>query len=92
MLSTAAALATATTAQVAAHAPGWGHGGFGWWFIFPLFWISLIALFVVGRRLGHRTEHRQAAEAVLRERYARGEVDGTEFRQRLEVLRGSGRG
>lgn len=28
-----------------------------------------------------------SAEGVLRERYARGEVDETEYRQRLEVLR-----
>ncbi|MGO3764895.1 SHOCT domain-containing protein [Glutamicibacter arilaitensis] len=27
------------------------------------------------------------AESVLRERYARGEIDETEYRQRLEVLR-----
>lgn len=89
MLMTTAALAS-TTAQTAGHAAYWGHGGFGWWFIFPLFWILLIALFVFGRRRGHQAEHRRAAEGVLRERYARGDVDETEFRQRLEVLRGSG--
>ncbi|WP_417215985.1 SHOCT domain-containing protein [Arthrobacter sp.] len=85
MLTTSALLA-ATTAHTVAHAGHWGHGGFGWWFIFPLFWIALIVLFIVGRRRGQRTEHRQAAEGVLRERYARGEIDETEFRQRLEVL------
>ena len=29
-----------------------------------------------------------SAESVLRERFARGEIDETEYRQRLEVLRG----
>lgn len=88
MLTTATATAATTSAQLAAHGENWGHGGFGWWFIFPLFWFILIALFIVGRRRGHGLEHRRAAEGVLRERYARGEVDETEFRQRLEVLRG----
>lgn len=30
-----------------------------------------------------------AAETILRERYARGEIDEAEYRQRLEVLRGA---
>lgn len=30
-----------------------------------------------------------AAEEILRERYARGDIDETEYRQRLEVLRGA---
>lgn len=90
MLTPVAALAT-TTAQLGAHAGPGGPGGFGWWFIFPLLWIGLIVLFVVGRRRGHRTDHRRAAEGVLRERYARGEIDETEFRQRLEVLHGAER-
>ncbi|WP_138443244.1 SHOCT domain-containing protein [Sinomonas susongensis] len=29
-----------------------------------------------------------SAESILRERYARGEIDEAEYRQRLEVLRG----
>lgn len=42
---------------------------------------------------GYRGESRgygegaPGAEAVLRERYARGEIDEAEYRQRLEVLR-----
>ncbi|HXD27817.1 MAG TPA: hypothetical protein VN621_03560 [Arthrobacter sp.] len=83
--------AAITTSAIAAHPAAWGHPGFGWWIIFPLFWIALIVLFIVGRRRGYVHHERRAAETVLRERYARGEVDETEFRQRLEVLRGTGR-
>ncbi|MEO6530854.1 MAG: SHOCT domain-containing protein [Specibacter sp.] len=69
-----------------------GYGGPGWWYlIFPLFWLVVIVLFIVlGPRRWHRThqwQHNQGAESVLRERYARGEIDETEYRARLEVLR-----
>ncbi|MFD1212453.1 SHOCT domain-containing protein [Arthrobacter sp. GCM10027362] len=69
---------------------GAGHGP-GWWILlFPLFWILVIVLLIVlGRRLwwrGAGYEGARGAEGVLRERYARGDIDETEFRQRLEVL------
>ncbi|MCU6481724.1 SHOCT domain-containing protein [Arthrobacter sp. A2-55] len=84
-LSTPAALA----AQTMDH--GWGWGGGPWFLIFPLFWLVVIGLFIffVPRRLRRSREWHQSqgAESVLRERYARGEVDETEYRQRLEVLR-----
>lgn len=78
-------------AAVAAHGP-WGDGA-AWPFflLFPLFWILVIGLLIfVARRTWRRNHHwaaAQGAEGVLRERYARGEIDETEFRQRLEVLR-----
>ncbi|GAB3620661.1 SHOCT domain-containing protein [Glutamicibacter endophyticus] len=67
-------------------------GGPGWFFLFmPLLWILIIGTVVfLIRRSGFRRDLHQAAasaEGVLRERYARGEVDETEYRQRLEVLR-----
>lgn len=93
------ALATALdTGIVATHAVGpWG---FGWWFLLiPLFWITFfVILFAVfGRRWRRaavesgygpygRTPARQA-EATLAERFAKGDIDETEFRARLEVLR-----
>ena len=78
-------------ATVVAHGP-WGDGTYWPFFLmFPLFWILVIFLFIfVGRRAWRRNHHwvaTQGAEGVLRERYARGEIDETEFRQRLEVLR-----
>ena len=83
---------SAAAAGVAARAP-WYDGGFSPWFLLvPLFWILVIGLFIfVARRTwrnNHRWAARQGGEGVLRERYARGEIDENEYRQRLEVLRG----
>ncbi|MGH8879886.1 MAG: SHOCT domain-containing protein [Stackebrandtia sp.] len=70
------------------HEHGW-HGG-PWFLLIPLLWIAVIATFAFvfkrRRRFWHDQHH--GAEAVLRERYARGEVDEEEFRNRLETLRG----
>lgn len=99
-LSTAGVSTAALTAatQVPADTVVYGpwHGAFSPWFLlFPLFWILVIALFIfVARRTWRRNQHwaaGQGAEGVLRERYARGEVDETEYRQRLEVLRSGDR-
>ena len=73
---------------------GWGWGPGPWFLLVPLFWFGLIALFFA---LGSRRRRRYWAEwdgrrdaggarAVLAERYARGEIDETEYRARLEVL------
>ena len=94
------ALATAVEAGsgiVSTHVAGpWA---FGWWFLLiPLFWIALIAVLfaVFGRRWRRaaaegygpygRTPARQA-ETTLAERFAKGDIDETEYRARLEVLR-----
>ncbi|GAA3328568.1 SHOCT domain-containing protein [Paeniglutamicibacter sulfureus] len=77
-------------ASMPAHVWGPGHGPV-WFFLFPLFWILLIGFFIFfSRRMywRHRVQgDPMGAEGVLRERYARGEIDETEYRQRLEVLR-----
>lgn len=62
--------------------------GGGFWFpLIPLVFIALwITLFVVfGRRWRH--SDRRSGESVLAERYARGEITDTEYRERLQVLR-----
>jgi putative membrane protein len=85
------AVAAQVPAGVVEHGP-WGDGGY-WplFLLFPLFWILVIGLFIfVGRRAwrrNHRWAAAQGGEGVLRERYARGEIDETEYRKRLEVLR-----
>ncbi|WP_284977638.1 SHOCT domain-containing protein [Arthrobacter sp. fls2-241-R2A-200] len=75
----------------AVHGPWAGGPAWPFFLLFPLFWILVIGtLIFVGRRTWRRNHHwagTQGAESVLRERYARGEIDETEFRQRLEVLR-----
>ena len=76
--------------------PGWGDGagpwsgGPGWWLVFPvLFWVLVLS--AVGYLLYRRSPRqsaRSAAERTLAERYARGEIDADELRQRRNVLRG----
>jgi putative membrane protein len=66
----------------------------GVWF-FPLFWIGWIVIFVFlfgGRWFWWRRyrdmEHGSGSgKGVLAERYARGEIDESEYQRRLEVLR-----
>jgi putative membrane protein len=56
--------------------------------VIPMFWIALLvgAWFLFRRRDDRgRT---QSAEAILGERYARGEITVEEYRQRRQELRG----
>lgn len=94
-------LATLATTAVVTHTGPWA-AGFGWvFFLIPIFWILVIGLiiFLVARR---RREWAQAgpggyygppwmrgasAESTLAERFAKGDIDETEYRARLEVLR-----
>lgn len=63
----------------------WDHGGF-WWFPFWLLWLALLgaAIWFVARRT--RRPDRSATH-ILAERYARGELDTEEYRERLSELR-----
>ncbi|MET4639440.1 hypothetical protein [Mycetocola sp. 2940] len=88
------AVPASTVAGVAMH-PGWGPG-FGWWFLLiPLFWIVVFALLFafLGRRWRRSAPWVAAnapgrsAEDRLAERFAQGEIDETEYRARLEVIR-----
>jgi putative membrane protein len=71
----------------------WHHGGgwFPWFPLVPLFfaglWVFLL-VFVLPRRW--RGNGGPSADEVLAERYARGEIDEREFRERRAVLRGKG--
>jgi putative membrane protein len=74
----------------------WGYGG--WWFLAPLFWIGVWILIIVAIRglfwRRHRHHYRGGwgwpsehdPRSILAGRYARGEIDETEYRQRLGVL------
>ncbi|HZT96890.1 MAG TPA: SHOCT domain-containing protein [Chloroflexota bacterium] len=67
----------------------WGHwGGPGWWILIPLAWMALIAAAVVGAlwwwSRGRSPD--SSARAILAERYARGEIDHDEYRQRMQAF------
>lgn len=78
----------------------WGGPGLGlWFFLIPLLWIALFAVLfaVFGRRWrraaaenGYGPHGRgpgRQAEATLAQRFAQGDIDETEYRARLEVIR-----
>jgi putative membrane protein len=78
------------TMTLTAHGP-WHHGhATGWWPVIPLgfglFWLLVLGggCYLLWRR---RPSDGGGAEAVLAERYARGEIDEEEYRERLAVLR-----
>lgn len=93
-------LTTLATAAVATHAGPW-TAGWGWaFFLIPVFWILVIGLVVFlvtrGRRRawaeggdGPPWARSGSAESTLAERFAKGDIDETEYRARLEVLRGN---
>jgi putative membrane protein len=70
-----------------------GYGASGHWFLlFPLFWVAVIVgLALLFRRRRWGQGHGGSGEAMLAERYARGEITEEEYRQRMAVLRGRAR-
>jgi putative membrane protein len=70
------------------HGPGWGWWSVAWIAWMVLFWGGLAAVgFYLLRRRPGGWHPGHTAESVLAERYARGEIDGDEYRERLAVLR-----
>jgi putative membrane protein len=68
---------------------GWGHA---WWPLWLLFWAALIglAVWLISRRRRSRDgDPLDRAYEILAERFARGELSGVEYRERLEELRRS---
>ena len=65
------------------------HGWFPWFPLIPLFFIALwvVVFLLIARRWRRVSSPRGRGEAVLAERYARGEIDESEYRARREVLR-----
>jgi|AntRauMinimDraft_4_1070384.scaffolds.fasta_scaffold00114_8 putative membrane protein len=98
-----AATTTASAAAAGGHHHGggmgagtWGFGG-GMW-LWGLLWMAVLLAVVVlavravsGRgRDGDRSQANRRPEDVLRERYARGDLDDDEFERRRETLRREG--
>ncbi|MEV0405379.1 SHOCT domain-containing protein [Actinoallomurus sp. NPDC050550] len=74
------------------HMSGWGYGLMT--FSTVLFWVLLIVIIIaLVRYLGHVRQPNVAPppditpEQLLAERFARGEIDTDEYRERLETLR-----
>ncbi|MDN3359982.1 SHOCT domain-containing protein [Actinomadura sp. DC4] len=71
-----------------AHGPWHDGDAPGWWPVFPigfgLFWLLVLG---GGFYLLSKRTKGGGAEKVLAERYARGEIDEEEYRERLGVLR-----
>jgi putative membrane protein len=82
----------------------WGYyPGMGWWMVVSsLFWLALVAVAVwaLVRFLGHQTRpgtrsqrddlpNGLSAEEILRQRYARGEIDDATFARIREQLAAS---
>ncbi len=75
----------------------WHNGGLfmGMHWLWWLFWLVTLAVLIgafwrlfADRSSYHRTvEEEEAAEEVLRARFARGEIDEEEYARRLRVLR-----
>ncbi len=71
----------------------WGGGGWGWGFgfLWPLLWLIVLAatIGIVMYFLTRQTSSTNANNAlvVLRERYARGEIEDEEFEERASRLR-----
>jgi putative membrane protein len=79
---------TSTLATIVAADHWHHHGWFPWFPLVPLFFIGVwIFLFAFVFRRRWRMGGGPSGESVLAERYARGEIDEQEYRQRREVLR-----
>jgi putative membrane protein len=69
----------------------WGHP---WWPLWLLFWAALIgtAVWLFSRRRHRGGGPLDRARELLAERYARGELSGEEYRERLDELKRSFQG
>ena len=81
---------TVLSTLVLAHHDGYPHHG--WFPFFPLIPLFFIGLWVVlaltiGRRWRQAQRWSRPGASVLADRYARGEIDEAEYRERLAVLR-----
>jgi putative membrane protein len=69
------------------------YGGWSWWWVVPmmictlLFVAAIVGVLVVLLGSGS-LPHQRTPEDLLRERFARGEIDASEFQHRLDTLQG----
>jgi putative membrane protein len=77
-------MTVSSTLPLLAESGDWGHGG--WWVLWPLLWIAVLGTigWLFFRR--RRRDPLDGARQILAERFARGELSGDEYRQRLAEL------
>lgn len=64
-----------------------GYGGGMMWFLWiPILLLIIWIVVMVAGRNGASSFQRKSPEDILKERYARGEIDRTEFQQKLRDL------
>jgi putative membrane protein len=76
-----------TFAFVLASGNGWHHHRH-WWIVFPILWLVLAAIVVaiLWRRNRGPSDGGDSPLQILAERFARGEISGEEYRDRLAQL------
>lgn len=76
-----------TLAFVLASGNGWHHHGH-WWIVFPILLLLLAAIVVaiLWRRIRGPSDGGDSPRRILAERFARGEISGDEYRDRLAQL------
>jgi putative membrane protein len=75
----------------------WADGGWSWWWmlLMMMFMVVLVAAviwaLVAVTRSGSTMPDakRPTAEEILNERFARGEIDASEYRERVDALHGN---
>ena len=78
----------------------WTDGGFSWWWMLPMmgFMLAVIgtilwAIVTVSRSSGPTSvSDHPSAEDILNSRFARGEIDTAEYRERVDELHRTGAG
>jgi putative membrane protein len=77
---------------------GWGPGAWiAMFFVMLVFWTIVVGTIIAVMRSGHLRDHDHDhgparlhdAERILAERFARGEIDADEYKQRSDLLRSS---
>ena len=74
----------ALTPLFAANDDGWHHGH--WWLLWLVLWAAVIAGGVLLWRRRRGPYSGDPARQILAERFARGEIDATEYAARRDVL------
>jgi putative membrane protein len=88
---TGMAVPDAVLAQERAYDWGWGNWGFGMMLFMLLFWALVITGIVLGIRWlirQGRSEVSDSALEILRQRYARGDINREEFEAKRRDLQG----